>query len=114
MAMLSDSILPSEEASHSKRPLAMMERQMVRDAGLMRQDNIVGRMQHEAIIVQHFPLTLSTSASDDSTIEESSHNHHEHGLVDLRHLNPKQAKRIATRRAMRDRFSQVDLSERAE
>ena len=40
-----------------------------------------------------------------SAVDANSHGHHCHKPIDLMHLNAKQAQRIASRRAMRDRLS---------
>ena len=69
----------------------------------MCQVEIVDRMQGftlspEAYI--RFRMRPSISA-----VDANSHAHHCHKPIDLMHLNAKQAKRIASRRAMRDRLS---------
>ena len=71
----------------------------------MCQVEIVDRMQGftlspEAYI--RFRMRPSISA-----VDANSHGHHCHKPIDLMHLNAKQAKRIASRRAMRDRLSRM-------
>jgi hypothetical protein len=69
----------------------------------MCQVEIVDRMQGFSLSPQayvRFRMRPSISA-----VDANSHGQHRHKPIDLMHLNAKQAKRIASRRAMRERLS---------